>query len=60
MTVKWFARPAQSSPRVQEMRLPGIGVVRVDIDKHIDAALKSQADEYAGKRKGSSGSGRKS
>lgn len=60
MTVKWFARPAKPSPHTQEMRLPGIGIVRVNIDKHIDDALKSQANEYAGKRKFAVESGGKS
>ena len=59
MTVKWFARPANPSSHTQEMRLPGVGIVRVNIDKHIDNALKSQANEHAGRRKNPAKSDRK-
>lgn len=49
MTPKWFAPPT-APVREQEFRLPGIGVIRVNLDKHIEAALKSQTHEFAGKR----------
>lgn len=33
------------------VKLPGAGSVRVDVDKHVDKALKGKNNEFAGKSK---------
>jgi hypothetical protein len=45
MALKWFT-PSKPVRKEQQFRLPGAGVVRVDLDKHVEKALKSQKNEF--------------
>jgi len=44
--VKWLSQPKEEQGGQKQFRLPGVGTVRVNIDKHVDEALKNSNNEF--------------